>query len=124
MSYARMKPAKVPVALTIPPPFGVTVPEPLRKAGGDPNTPSPSELEKAFKDFVHRAESSYYAEWFWFPYQSECWVNTWDNDGDPAQAVPYPSPMETIVEETEEMIEEVLGTTLFRAIPGRYRLSS
>jgi hypothetical protein len=35
------------------------------------------QLEAARLEFIRRGKEDYYLEWFWFPYQSQCWVNTW-----------------------------------------------
>jgi hypothetical protein len=39
-----------------------------------------------------RRIAQYYSEFFWFPFHSKSWVNCWDNDGDRANAIEYPSP--------------------------------
>ena len=73
MTYAVMEPKKVPVTLAIPPPAEYIaqnrVPLNIEHSAG--------QLEAARRDFVDRAAKDYYSEWFWFPYQSEVWVNCW-----------------------------------------------
>ncbi|KAF8341453.1 uncharacterized protein EI90DRAFT_3034007 [Cantharellus anzutake] len=36
-----------------------------------------AQIETARQKFIERCETDYYLEWFWFPYQEHCWVNTW-----------------------------------------------
>lgn len=71
MTYANMQPAKTEIGLTIPPPAGYTVPKAIRKTYTD------AQLEEARLDFISKAENSYYAEYFWFPYQDRSFVNVW-----------------------------------------------
>lgn len=114
MTAARMRPEKKPLALTIPPPAGLRVPDAVDLRGI-----APQQLEAAWADFVTRAETSYYAEWFWFTFQDECWINTWKNDGDLAAAKDYPGPLESEVQAVEELIANILNETVFRVLPGR-----
>lgn len=86
MSYASFKPAKIDTCFAVPPINTHIVPkELLSKELNDES------LKKATKDFINTAEKSYYAEWFWFPFQNQCWVNTWNNDGKAEDAINYPS---------------------------------
>jgi hypothetical protein len=71
---ANMKPTKLPLLLTIPPPKNYPIPEQLQK---DFKKVTDAQLETARKDFISRCKNDYYLEWFWFPLQNECWVNTW-----------------------------------------------
>jgi hypothetical protein len=76
MGVAEMLPVKVPMALAIPPPKGYPVPDAVKdmiKKDGITD----DQLEAAREQFVRRCKEDYYLEWFWFPYQSQCWVNTW-----------------------------------------------
>jgi hypothetical protein len=89
MSYALMRPEKLPVIETIPPPPDMPddkIPPALRSK--QPLSPEDKQrIQQAFED---RANNDYYAEWFWCPYNDECWVNTWNNTSDPSGAVGYP----------------------------------
>ncbi|KAJ3559693.1 hypothetical protein NM688_g180 [Phlebia brevispora] len=76
MGVTEMSPIKLPLPLTIPPPTGYKVPWQV-KAMMVLNCIGEKELEKARQDFIDRCEKDYYLEWFWFPYQTDCWVNTW-----------------------------------------------
>ncbi len=96
-----MEPRKVPVIEAIPPPPDLPdsmIPAPLR-----PKHPlSPERKAEIQRDFESRATTTDYAEWFWFPYSSEVWVNTWHKTLDTSNAVNYPSDAKTIL--------QVLGT--------------
>jgi hypothetical protein len=78
MCVAEMKPIAVDVALAIPPPKGYLIPkdiaDEMRK-----NNIGEEELEHARKKFIRRCKEDYYLEWFWFPYNSKVWVNTWSS---------------------------------------------
>jgi hypothetical protein len=74
MRMAVMNPIKVRTALAIPPPDGYPIPKEVDMKGVTPQM-----LQHAREDFVKRCETSYYQEWFWFPYQKEVYVNTWES---------------------------------------------
>ena len=114
MSYATLMPKSPRLALAVPPPPGFRVPRAV-----DMRNISRADLDHALSRFVAQCERTYYAEWFWFPYQDRAWVNCWRNDGARADAKPYPSEQETQVEENEEYLVEVLTNTTFRRLPGR-----
>lgn len=114
MTYANMKPLKKRVALTIPPPPGIIVPPQIDMSGI-----TPQDLDAAWQDFVTRCEQDYYAEWFWFPYQQECWINTWKNDGAKADESDYPGPFGSILEEAEEYLAQLANESIFKLLPGK-----
>jgi hypothetical protein len=118
MSYARMTPLKVPVALTIPPPAGLALPPQI-----DISRYSPAQLQGAWNDFVRRAENDYYSEWFWFPLQDECWINTWQNDGAKADSRDYPGPLDSSVQEGEEFLAELANQYVMKYLPGHLQAS-
>ena len=124
MTYAAMRPVRVPLELAIPPPK-----EYIDAArAGDPRYKSIKDLiehhsqerlDKALQDFIQRAETDYYAEWFWFPLQRDVWVNTWQNNGFEAQSRPIPDQFETFLEWLEEWIaEEVNNWAIYQILPG------
>jgi hypothetical protein len=114
MTFASMRPVARPVMLAVPPPDGVSVPWLLQVAGV-----TPGQLDAAWRDFVDRCENDYYTEWFWFPYQSDCWINTWKNDGLSTDAVDYPSPADAGLQWLEEWIAQCLTDwSFFQALPG------
>jgi FAD/FMN-containing dehydrogenase len=124
MTYASMRPRRVPVELAIPPPqeyidaarSGDKRYEWIRKL----ISPHGDEvIAKARAEFVHRAETDYYAEWFWFALQSDVWVNTWDNTGKESEAVNTPSDFEAFLEWLEEWLVEVITSwALWQLLPG------
>lgn len=82
MTYANMKPYKPPAMLGVPPPPNWDKPIPKQldiKA-------TPAQLAGAQKTFEDQIKTNYYNEWFWFPFQTKCFVNCWQNDGDPAKS--------------------------------------
>lgn len=97
MSCALMEPRKVPVVEAIPPPPEMKeseIPAPLR-----PKHPLSAERKAAIQeDFEIRALTHDYAEWFWFPYSSEVWVNTWKKTDDLTDAVDYPTNVKTVLQ--------------------------
>jgi hypothetical protein len=101
LSCALMEPRKLPVVEAIPLPPDMPdsmIPAPLR-----PKHPLSAERKAEIqRDFETRATTTDYAEWFWFPYSSEVWVNTWHKTLDTSHAVNYPSDAKTIL--------QVLGT--------------
>ena len=118
--YAVMLPAKIHTCLAIPHPDGdssTNVPVALRK----PYTQE--EWNAALTDFERRCDDDYYAEFFWFTYQSTCWVNTWpeptpDADG----SRDYTSPLETFLQWIQTWLGGVItSTALYQAIPGRWQ---
>lgn len=103
MSYARMNPVKQRVALAVPPPDGFAVPTEIDMSGI-----SDADLATARTEFVRRCEEEYYAEWFWFAFQPDCWINTWPNDGQRHEASDYPSLVDTYAQEAEEYLAQLI----------------
>ncbi|KAJ9628288.1 hypothetical protein H2204_009405 [Knufia peltigerae] len=97
MSCALMEPRKVPVVEAIPPPPDLpdsAIPGPLR-----PKHPlTPDRKAQIQRDFETRALDTDYAEWFWFPYSSEVWVNSWHKTSELSGASSYPSDAKTILQ--------------------------
>ena len=76
MGLTDMMPVKQHVALAVPPPEGYPIPAEVQTMIKEAGI-TDAQLAQARKDFINRVENDYYLEWFWFPYQSECWINTW-----------------------------------------------
>lgn len=74
MRMAVMNPVKVRTPLAIPPPEGYPIPKEVDMTGITPQM-----LQRARDEFVKTCEKKYYLEWFWFPYQEQVWINTWDS---------------------------------------------
>ncbi|KAG8527946.1 uncharacterized protein KY384_006862 [Bacidia gigantensis] len=93
ISTAVMRPQKLEVIDAVPPPPDMKdsdIPGPLRKPR------SQKERQIAQENFEKRANNDYYAEWFWFPYSSLVWVNTWAMDPSTKNVVEYPSKTKTV----------------------------
>ena len=124
MTYAAMRPYKCPLELAIPPPWEYIV----AAKSGDQNYKyinelisqhSQETLDMAQAEFVKRAESYYYAEWFWSPLQRDVWVNTWENNGNEDEATEIPSDFEAFLEWLEEWIaEEMNNWAVYQLLPG------
>ena len=114
MTFASLRPESPRLALAVPPPAGFPVPSAVDMSGI-----SQADLDAATRRFVAQCENDYYAEWFWFPYQQDAWVNCWRNDGARADARPYPGDLETQVQEIGSYLIELLTNTVFLLLPGR-----
>ena len=114
MTYAVMQPLRKPIGLMIPPPPGAVVPPQIDMRGV-----TPADLDAAWQEFVRRCEEDYYAEWFWFPYQHDGWINCWKNNGARADAVDYPDARTASHQAMEEYLGELVCATLFKLLPGR-----
>ena len=107
MSYAEMRPCKIPTAIAIPPPDeymdkipGVLA-EPWRKLSAE-------EKRKAQAEFEDRASNHYYAEWFWFPFSDNLWVNTWNKTADQQNVSHYPTGPRIFVQFVETVLMNIL----------------
>ncbi|GJE93853.1 FAD-binding domain-containing protein [Phanerochaete sordida] len=76
MGVTDMMPVKVSMPLAIPPPPGFELPQEVRQMISKKKI-TEAQFAEAQKEFERRCETDYYLEWFWFPYQDDCWVNTW-----------------------------------------------
>ena len=127
MTYAAMRPVRVPLELAVPPPKeyidGARAGDPRYKYVKDLiEQHSQETLDKARQDFIRRSETDYYVEWFWFPLQRDVWVNTWQNDGFEAQSRPFPNEFESFLEWLEEWIaEEVNNWAIYQILPGEFQ---
>ena len=120
MTYAVMKPLKVPIAKAIPPLQKNDIPDALRLE--DFNTISDDNLKAWKEEFAKRAANDYYSEWFWFTYQKRAWVNTWKNTTDPSNQKEYPSSEETFLQWLEGWIGQIINeTAFFQALPGAWQ---
>lgn len=93
MCTAVMRPVKLDVIDAIPPPPEMKdsdIPAPLRQKR------TQAEKDNNVREFERRANEDFYAEWFWFPYSQQVWVNTWKTDTDTKNVVNYPSNAKTL----------------------------
>ena len=118
MTYAVLQPVRRRLALTIPPPPGFAVP-----AGVDMTGVDQAAMDAAWTEFVRACQNDYYAEWFWFPYQRDCWINTWADDGTREAASRYPDELETLSQEVGEYVGDLVTSSVFRGrlVPGRWQ---
>jgi len=114
MTFATLQPTKPRLGLAIPPPDGFPVP-----AGVDMTGIADADLAAARERFFAQCEHEYYAEWFWFPFQSEAWVNCWRNDGARADAQPYPAEHEVAAQEAASYFIETSQTSVFADMTDR-----
>lgn len=120
MTYAVLKPLKVPVAEAIPPLRKNDVPSALRTDKFKDITDR--DLEVWREDFARRAAEDYYSEWFWFTYQKRVWVNTWNNTSDPSNAIDYPGPEDTFFQWLQGWMGGIINDTrFFQALPGAWQ---
>jgi hypothetical protein len=78
-AVAEMVPVKLLLPLTIPPPRGYNIPAEVREMIRKRHITA-EDMEQARVDFIRRCEEHDYLEWFWFPYQNLCWINTWKSE--------------------------------------------
>ncbi|KAF4500718.1 Heterokaryon incompatibility 6, OR allele [Fusarium agapanthi] len=93
MCTAVMRPVKLDVVVAIPPPPEMKdsdIPAALRQ------NRTQAQKDDAVREFERRANEDFYAEWFWFPYSQQVWVNTWKTDTDTKNVVNYPSNAKTL----------------------------
>ncbi|KAF7131438.1 hypothetical protein CNMCM5793_004609 [Aspergillus hiratsukae] len=104
MTYAAMTPEKVAVIDAIPPPASLRsrVPQPIYQ----PRTPD--EIRRAQEAFEKRAAEDYYAEWFWFPYSDEMWINTWSTTTESVDVQEYPDNVEIATQWLQAIAMEAL----------------
>ncbi|EER30008.1 hypothetical protein D8B26_007284 [Coccidioides posadasii str. Silveira] len=112
MSYAAMKPLKVPVLEAIPPPEDMVkdLPKELKDKY---DKYKPDQIKKFVQDFEKRAMNEYYAEWFWFPLHDQVWINTWSLTQDSASVKDYP--------DTDEILKQVNETFALEFLQESYR---
>ena len=76
MNIAELAPVKKNMVLSIPPPEGYPIPKEVQEIIKH-NKITDADIADARTAFIKRCEEDYYLEWFWFPYQNDCWINTW-----------------------------------------------
>ena len=126
MSYARLQPAKVDVVRAVPPPPDMKIKDLPIVFQKQLSRLSPAQRVEDQADFERRALDSYYAEWFWFPYHDQVWINTWNKTDDPKGAQAYPGNWGKIIQFVETVAIQVLQNTPFYRWfgGGRFALSA
>lgn len=114
LEIAVLRPERVPTQLAVPPVPGEEI------ADQDDFKVDHTEAEVAAATARFEKDcDSFYSEWFWFPFQKECWVNVWDTEknvggGKPAE---YLSKGEIIAQNALLALTGALETTLMRLLP-------
>jgi hypothetical protein len=111
MTYANLVPQKMPAICAVPPPPDLEekdIPPTLLKYWKDL---SPEQKQSYQTDFERRATNDYYAEWFWFPYSDNSWVNTWNNTADPSGVVSFPDDVHLFLSFIQTFTMNVLQNT-------------
>lgn len=120
MTYALLKPRKVPIAEAIPPLERHHIPQALRTE--EYNKITRNALDGWKKDFAKRAAKDYYSEWFWFTYQKRVWVNSWESTEDSSDAIDYPNAEDTFFQWLEGWIGGIVtANSFFGALPGAWQ---
>jgi hypothetical protein len=116
MTYAILNPSKPDIGLAIPPLQPSDIPFALRK------TWTKAKVDAAKAAFENSATNDYYTEWFWFTYQKQAWVNTWNTTTDKTGAVDYPAPFDTWLQWVQNWLGGVVtSSAFFQALPGRWQ---
>lgn len=114
MTYAVMQPYKQTIPLCVPPLTRTDVPPEINL-----QNISDADLQQAQQLFEKQCAQDYYAEWFWFVFEEQGWVNCWHNHGSKNDTKDYPSPSETWFQEMQNYIGQlVLDFDLFELLPG------
>lgn len=116
MTYAVMRPQKTAITLAIPPLKMSDVPLALYKNW------TQKDIDAAKADFEKRATNDFYAEWFWYTYQSTAWVNSWNPTNDAKGAKEFPSPAGVFLQWLQCWVGGWFSQTFFfQNIPGRWQ---
>ncbi|KAE9402842.1 hypothetical protein BT96DRAFT_917943 [Gymnopus androsaceus JB14] len=119
MQKAVMQPRKIPAPLAIPPPPNYDYAE--APAWMDISQYSKEQLADAQKKFEETIEKEYYVEWFWFPFQADVWVNTWQRaEVTIAEELDaYPSNLQAALQWLEGFFAEVINNwSKYQTLPG------
>lgn len=116
MTYAVLKPQKIPISLAIPPLDMSDVPPALYKNWTN------KDLQAARDEFVNRVTNDFYAEWFCYTYQSTAWVNSWNSINDSFGAKEFPSPAGVFLQWLQCWVGGWFSQTdFFQHIPGHWQ---
>ena len=116
LQLAKLFPRNVNTVLAIPPPSRLDVPKQRDFSVADFTN---EDLAKAKEAFVRDAKK-FYSEWFWSPFQRDCWVNCWDTspfNPDKDDRSEYLSKKEIKRMELESAVGDILGKTVLILVP-------
>ena len=108
MTYANMKPEKIPVMQAVPPPPGMpdsAIPKALFVKR------TPEQRAEDQEVFEKRASDDYYSEWFWFPYSDYSWVNCWSDTTDANDVKAFPDDLHIFLAFVQTFTMNVLQMT-------------
>lgn len=114
LKIAVLSPRRIPTQLAVPPVPGERMPE----QNDFQVNYGKEDLERARERFVKECDG-FYSEWFWFPFQEDCWVNVWnvEDNGDGKKPPEYLSEKEVVGQNAQLALLSALETTLMRLIP-------
>lgn len=118
LQLANFHPRKIPTPLAIPPVSRRDVPASADDFDFDDH--SEGDLERARIKFELDAKK-FYSEWFWFPFQKNCWVNCWDTSPPTGQRPRYPDEREVRIQNTQMALARIFEVTLLRALPPKWQ---
>ncbi|KXH33641.1 hypothetical protein CNYM01_07444 [Colletotrichum nymphaeae SA-01] len=111
MTYARLKPEKVSVALAVPPPADLDLSK-LPATLADPWRKLTEGEKRGYQEiFEDRATNDFYSEWFWFPYSDKVWVNCWNDTTNSAGVVNFPDDAHIFLSFVQTFTMNVLQNT-------------
>ena len=114
-THARFFPRKVLTPLAIPPVDRSDVPTNQNDFSIDDVTSE--QLAKAEQQFLADTQK-FYSEWFWFPFQKNCWINAWNNDAAPdSNGEIYPDAKEVRKQNKLAALFSAFENTLLQLIP-------
>ncbi|PXF45549.1 hypothetical protein BWQ96_04687 [Gracilariopsis chorda] len=118
MKIAQLFPRKIPTMLSVPPVRREDVPQ-----QDDFHTSfSDKQLQEAQRAFELDC-NKFYCEWFWFPFQDECWLNSWDVTDVGEDRPVYPDEKEVELQNLQASIAWLFEVTLLRFLPGKVQAS-
>lgn len=113
LKIARLFPRKVPTPIAVPPVSRSDVPQ---QSDFDISEFSDEQLQDAKKTFESDC-NMFYSEWFWFPFQSNCWINTWGVEDLGTDRPVYPDKTEVKLQNLESAVARMFEVTFLKFLP-------
>lgn len=63
----------------------------------------------------------FYAEWVWYPFQEQCWINCWDVAENTGARPCYPDDVEVGIQKTHMALARTFEVTLLRVLPPKWQ---
>lgn len=115
LMYADFRPRTASTLLAVPPTSPDDIPSSAPFQYTEHTEADYSEAQRVFEEDAHK----YYCEWFWFPFQEECWINCWDTIPKQDEKVYYPNEKTAKVQGIESMLAYQFETTVMRTLMAR-----